>query len=195
MCEEISNKPICNKCKVKLSKLLKAKTIEYDDKSFDTLTYMFKYEDIIRDKLLQYKFDEKAYLYKFFAEIMLNNCIFIDTCDIILPVPIHKKRFAKRGYNQSDLIAKYIAKKRNIEYSNKVLIKVKNNLPQSTLNKTNRHENVLGMYNVINSQKIQNKNILLIDDIYTTGSTVDECSKVLKQNGAKSVNVLTIAKD
>lgn len=195
MCEEISKESICNKCKVKIKELIKAKTLEYKDKYFDLHTYIFKYEGIIRDKLLQYKFDEKSYLYKFFAEIMLNNCNLIDTCDIILPVPIHKKRFMKRGYNQSDLIAKYLAKKLNIKYCNKALIKVKNNLPQSTLNKESRKNNVLGMYNVINSQKIQNKNILLVDDIYTTGCTLNECSKVLKHNGAKSIQVLTVAKD
>lgn len=195
MCDEISKESICNKCKIKINKLIKANRVEYIDKYFNSHIYIFKYEGIIRDKLLQYKFDEKSYLYKFFAEIMLNNCNLIDTCDIILAVPIHKKRFIKRGYNQSELIARYLAKKLNTEYSNKVLIKVFNNKPQSTLNKTSRQANVLGMYKVINSQKIQNKNILLIDDIFTTGCTLNECAKVLKFNGAKSIAVLTVAKD
>lgn len=83
----------------------------------------------------------------------------------------------------------------NIEYSNKVIIKIVNTVPQSTLNQTQRAKNVLGIYKVTNSQMIYKKRILLIDDIFTTGSTVNECSKVLKQNGVKSVDVLTIAKD
>lgn len=195
MCEKISKAYLCSKCKLKLKRILKLNTITYKDKYFDSHTYLFKYEEGIRDKLLKYKFRDHSYLYKFFSEIVINNCNLKRNYDIILPVPIHKKRKQKRGYNQSELIAKEIAKNINIEYSNKVLIKVVNTVPQSTLNQTQRMNNVLGIYKVINSQMIDKKRILLIDDIFTTGSTVNECAKVLKQNGAQSVNILTIAKD
>ena len=195
MCEKISKTYLCSKCKVKLKNLLKLNTITYQDKYFNSLTYLFRYEGKIRDKLLKYKFRDYSYLYNFFAQIIINNCNLKNNYDIILPVPIHKKRKAKRGYNQSELIAKEIAKKLNMEYYNTVLIKDINNIPQSTLTQAKRQENVLGIYKVINSQKIENKSILLIDDIYTTGSTVNECSRVLKQNGARSIDVLTLAKD
>ena len=195
MCEEISKTYLCSKCKIKLNNLLNLNTIIYKDKYFDSLTYLFKYEGKIRDKLLKYKFRDYSYLYNFFAQIIINNCNLKNNYDIILAVPIHKKRKAKRGYNQSELIAREIAKKLNMEYYNSVLIKDINNIPQSTLTQAERQENVLGIYKVINSQKIENKSILLIDDIYTTGSTVNECSRVLKQNGAKSIDILTIAKD
>lgn len=195
ICEEISNSYLCNKCKLKLKKILKLKTDQYKDMYFNSHTYLFKYEEGIRDKLLKYKFRDYSYLYKFFSEIIINNCNLKNNYDIILPVPIHKKRRQKRGYNQSELIAKNVAKNVNIEYSNKVLIKTVNTVPQSTLNQTQRMSNVLGIYKVINSRLIDKKRILLIDDIFTTGSTVNECSKILKQNGAKSVDILTIAKD
>lgn len=195
MCEEISKSYLCSKCKLKIKNLLKINTIQYKDKCFNSHTYLFKYEEGIRDKLLKYKFRDYSYLYKFFSEIIINNCNLKNNYDIILPVPIHKKRKAKRGYNQSELIAKEIAKNINVEYSNKVLIKTIDTVPQSTLNQSKRMSNVLGIYKVINEQKIDKKSILLIDDIFTTGSTVNECSKVLKQNGAKLVDVLTIAKD
>lgn len=195
MCEEISKSYLCGKCKLKLKRILKLNTVVHKDKYFDSHTYLFKYEEGIRDKLLKYKFRDYSYLYKFFSEIIINNCNLKNNYDIILPVPIHKKRRQKRGYNQSELVSKEIAKNMNIEYSNKVLIKVVNTVPQSTLNQNQRMSNVLGIYKVINSQNINQKRILLIDDIFTTGSTVNECAKVLKQNGAKSVDVLTIAKD
>lgn len=195
MCEEISKSYLCSKCKLKIKNLLKLNTVQYKDKYFNSHIYLFKYEEGIRDKLLKYKFRDYSYLYKFFSEIIINNCNLKNNYDIILPVPIHKKRKAKRGYNQSELIAEEIAKNINVEYSNNVLIKTRDTVPQSTLNQHQRMSNVLGIYEVINSQIIVNKNILLIDDIYTTGSTVNECSKVLKQNGAKLVDVLTIAKD
>lgn len=195
MCEEISKSYLCSKCRLKIKRLLKLNTAKYKDKYFDSHTYLFKYEEGIREKLLKYKFRDYSYLYKFFSEIIINNCNLKNNYDIILPVPIHKKRKAKRGYNQSELIAREIAKNINVEYSNNILTKTIDTVPQSTLNQTQRMRNVLGIYKVINEQKIESKRILLIDDIYTTGSTVNECSKVLKQNGAKSVDVLTIAKD
>lgn len=195
MCNKISNSYICNKCKLKLKNQVVANTVVYDGKYFDSITYLFRYEGEIREKLLEYKFKEKSYLYKFFAQIILNNCKFKNNYDIILPVPIHKKRKAKRGYNQSSLIAREIANEIKIEYGKNILIKNANNSPQSTLNKTQRIKNVLGIYSVKNCEKIENKKVLLIDDICTTGSTVNECAKVLKQNGASRVDVLTIAKD
>ncbi len=195
MCEEISKEYICSKCKLKLKKLLKLNTVAYKDKYFKSHTYLFKYEGVIRDKLLQYKFREHSYLYNFFAEIIINNCNLKNNYDIILPVPIHKKRKSTRGYNQSELVAKEVSKRLNVEYYNNVLVKDINTIPQSTLTKSQREQNVLGIYSIKNKQQIQNKAILLIDDIYTTGSTVNECSKVLIKNGAKLVDVLTVAKD
>ena len=198
ICEKVSNTYLCNKCNLKIKKIAKLRTIDYtadNKKYYDYHTYIFKYDGIIRDKLINYKFNNQAYLYKFFLRILLSNCNFLNIYDIILPVPIHIKRKLKRGYNQSELIIKEFAKNINLEYSNDVLIKIIDTKAQSTLNKQQRISNVLGVYRIENEQKIDKKSILLIDDIYTTGSTVNECSKILKQNGAKSIHVLTIAKD
>ena len=74
-------------------------------------------------------------------------------------------------------------------------IKIKNNKPQSTLNKKQRKQNVKNVYKLENKGKIENKNIVLFDDIYTTGNTANEIAKILKQNGANKILVLTIAKD
>ena len=113
--------------------------------------------------------------------------------DIISAVPIHKKRKHDRGYNQSELIAKKLAKNiPNIIYKN-ILKKTINNQRQSELKKEERLENVKNVYQIQNRQIIENKRIVLFDDIYTTGSTVNECSRVLKENGAKEILVLTLA--
>lgn len=113
--------------------------------------------------------------------------------DIISAVPIHKKRKHDRGYNQSELIAKELAKNiPNIIYKN-ILKKTINNQRQSELKKEERLENVKNVYQIQNRQIIENKRIVLFDDIYTTGSTVNECSRVLKENGAKEILVLTLA--
>ena len=106
-----------------------------------------------------------------------------------------KKKIAQRGYNQTELIAKLLAKKtENLQYRKDILIKVKNNKIQSTLGKKQRIENVKNAYKLKNIQIIKQKNILIIDDIYTTGATVNECAKVISQQCQK-VGVLTIAKD
>lgn len=115
--------------------------------------------------------------------------------DIIIPVPMSRKKLAQRGYNQSELIASKISRYSKIQLQKDIIIKVKENKTQSTLNKIQRLENIKNVYKIKNKQKIKAKNILLFDDIYTTGATVNECAKILKQAGAKTVNVLTIAKD
>ena len=173
-------------------------TNKYQDKYFETHFYMFKYDGIIRDILLNYKFKEQTYLYRSFM-IFFNKKYkkfsHFDFYDIIIPVPISKKRMKTRGYNQSLLIAKEISKITNIKMEDNILIKQKNNTKQSTLNKIYREQNVIDAYKLLEKGKIENKNILLIDDIYTTGATVNECSKMLKLAGARKIDVFTIAKD
>ena len=115
--------------------------------------------------------------------------------DIIIPVPLHKKRRKKRGYNQSELIAKELSKKLNIQLHRNILYKCINNPPQSSLNQEERKHNIKNAYILKNKKLINNKNILVFDDIYTTGNTVNECSKLLKSAKVNNIGVLTIAKD
>lgn len=148
--------------------------------------------------LINYKFNEKPYLNKIFSSLInkyQKNYLNFNFYDIIIPVPISKKRLKNRGYNQSLLYVKDISKENNIQLENKVIIKIKNNNAQSSLNKEEREQNVQGVYKVINSKKVKNKKILLLDDIYTTGSTLNECSKELIKAGASYIDVFTIAKD
>ena len=119
----------------------------------------------------------------------------IEKYDTIVPVPISKKRKKKRGYNQSELLAKEIAYNANLVLEKESLYKIKDIVEQSKLNKENRLKNIQGVYELVNKEKLNKKKILLIDDIYTTGSTVNECSKVLREAKPKKIGVLTLAKD
>lgn len=133
-----------------------------------------------------------------FSEIILNDkelCNILNEYEIITSVPVSKKRKKERGYNQSELISKEICRKLNIEYAKDILYKTKNTIAQSKLNKEQREENAKGVYEIKNLKKITGKKILLIDDIYTTGSTVNECSKILRQANPKKIGIFTIAKD
>ena len=169
-------------------------------KNFQEHIYLFQYQGMIRNIILKYKFKDKSYLYKTLVKFLLKDeKLFkkIESYDKIIPVPISKKRYKQRGYNQSGLIAKEIAKNLDlsIKYNNKCLLKTKNIIEQSKLNKEERFGNVQGAYELKNEELLYNKKILLVDDIYTTGSTVNECSKILSQAKPKKIGVFTIAKD
>lgn len=199
ICDKICNENICKKCELKLKEISKIKVDTYKNRYFKKHLYIFKYEGIIKEKLIKYKFNQKAYIYKAFVKFMLKNkkvCRFFKNYDIIIPVPIHKNRKLERGYNQSALLAKELASNfKSLQYINDVLLKKVDNKPQSTKSKTDRQKDVIGVYYIRNEDKINNKKILLLDDIYTTGSTVNECCKILKQANIKEIDVITIAKD
>ena len=206
ICEKINKDALCPKCNLELKKqaeenILQKEEIEENikkEKYFEELMYIFKYEGQVRKLILDYKFNEKSYLYKTFVNFLLKNeKIFenIKKYDKIIPVPISKKRNKERGYNQSMLIAEEIANKTNLELVNNCLIKTKNIIEQSKLNKEDRLQNIQGVYSLQNERLITNKKILLLDDIYTTGSTVNECCKILQQANPKTIGVLVLAKD
>ena len=192
ICGKIGEGYICNNCynMFVINKIYK----NYNRERF----HMLKYEGIIRNKLIEYKFNDKPHLYRMFYEILIkdkNACDFLKGYDIIIPVPIHKKRKSLRGYNQSELIAKKLSDRFKMPMYIDVLKKQINTIPQSSLGKKARKSNAQNVYKVDNMQKIKNKNVVILDDIYTTGATANECIKVLKDAGAYRVGIITIAKD
>lgn len=200
ICGKFNLEFLCKKCENYLKSQAKFEIQENQNikQYFDEHVYIFQYEGIIREKILEYKFKEKSYLYKTFINFLLKDKkIFeiLKSYDTIIPVPISKKRQKERGYNQSLLIAKEMSKRLKIECIDNCLIKTKNIIEQSKLNKEERQKNIIGVYKLKNIEKLKNKRIILLDDIYTTGSTVNECSKMLRQADVKKIAVLTLAKD
>ena len=195
ICEKLSEGYLCKECGKELEKYeicLKAV-----NEGIERL-HVFKYEDLIRNLIIDYKFNDKSYLYKTFCEFIIkhkNIFDFIRSYDIIIPVPMHNKKKAKRGYNQSELIAKELAKKAEIRMENHTLIKIKNNKVQSTLNKEERKNNVKNVYKLVNKEKIENKKVLIFDDIYTTGATIEACIQEISKANVKKIGILTLAKD
>ena len=208
ICGKLNDNFLCPKCQKileneavfgidKYKKMEIEKNLE-ERKYFDEHLYIFEYEGIIRRIILKYKFEDKAYLYKTFVNFLLKNknfFEFIKKYDTIIPVPISRKRRAMRGYNQSELIVKEIANFTNLKEESDCLFKIKNVIEQSKLNKEERQKNIQGVYELRNKEKLYKKKILLVDDIYTTGSTVNECSKVLRGAKPKQIGIFTIAKD
>ncbi len=199
ICDRLCKDDLCIKCNINLNKIAKVKIDYYNNKFFKKHLYIFKYEGIIKEKLINFKFNEKTYIYKSIVNFMIKNkkiCGFLKKYDIIIPVPIHKNRKLERGYNQSALFAKKISNNfKNLAYIDDALVKKINNKPQSTKNKDAREKNVIGAYFLKNTDKFKGKKVLLFDDIYTTGNTVNECCKILQQANPKCIDVITIAKD
>lgn len=197
ICGKLDDNWLCDKCNSEMKNKRKSLILKQNNKYYNELAFEFLYEDI-RTLILQYKFNNKAYLSNTFVKLLLQNNILCDKLklyDIIIPVPMSKNKKANRGYNQTELISKKIAEKLNIEYKNKCLIKNKTNKTQSSLKEKQRFENVKDVFGIENKNIIKNKNVIIFDDIVTTGATVNECAKVLKKAGAKTILVLAIAKD
>ena len=190
ICGKLDEKSLCKKCEMKLQK-------DFRDQNYNELISIFSYEGIIRSNILNYKFKDKPYMAKTFAKFITNEKnVFekIKTYDTIIPVPISKERMKQRGYNQSLILAKELNKYLNLELVNNSLIKTKNVVEQSSLNKEERQKNIINAYELKNRQILENKKVLIIDDIYTTGSTVNECAKMIRLAKPEKIGVLAFAK-
>ena len=187
----------CNNCKKKLEYISREMSVrKVVNKYYDYFYFSYKYEGTIRDLLLNYKFSNKRFLYDFLSYKISNELklFTLEKIDLIIYVPISYKRFLERGFNQSFLIAKRVSKSLNVPLFRFILIKTKHNQTQSLLSKKERIINTQNVYKVLFKDFIKSKNILLVDDIYTTGATCNECAKVLKKAGANRIIVATVAK-
>ena len=180
ICGKLDEDFLCKSCQKQLEKQAKFEIEKRASKSyyFQEHLYIFQYQGMIRKIILNYKFNDRAYLYKTIVNFLLKNkkiFAFLKSYDTIVPVPISKKRKKERGYNQSELIAREIAKNIGLQCNKQCLFKKKDIIEQSKLNKEQRQINIQGVYELYSPKKLKNKKILLVDDIYTTGSTVNEC--------------------
>lgn len=114
---------------------------------------------------------------------------------LIIPVPLHKQRMLERGFNQSELIAEIFAKHFHYPLSNNAVIRSRQTPHQVGLDKASRKKNVIGAFSIPRPELVQNKNIIIIDDVLTTGATLQEIAKVLKEHEAKEVWALAVAFD
>ncbi|HHO47051.1 MAG TPA: ComF family protein [Desulfobacteraceae bacterium] len=114
--------------------------------------------------------------------------------DLILPVPLHPKRLRRRGFNQALVLARFCFPGRGRIIDAFTLTKISPTVPQTQLSGTERRRNISGSFSVKQPQKVKNKKILLIDDVFTTGSTVNECARILRRAGADRVEIFTLAR-
>jgi len=167
------------------------------------------YEGALRRMIQDFKFHGKIHLarplgllmlHAFYGMYALNASIVPGT---IVPVPLHSGRLRMRGFNQAFLLATQITDLSRqhpepeflaLEADRDILVRCRSTHPQTGLNKDRRKSNIAGAFRVNSPEKVYGKHILLVDDVYTTGATVDECARVLLQAKAARVDVLTLAR-
>jgi len=144
-------------------------------------------------KTLKYKFSES--LVQNLSEILVTTALPKDYSEsqVVVPVPLHRKRQRWRGFNQAELLVRPVAEKLNLPFEN-MLLRVKNTPQQACLARHERLQNLRGAFAISPKFSPQNKIILLIDDIASTGATLSECAKTLKKAGAREVWGLVIAR-
>ena len=155
----------------------------------------FLYKDRIREAIIRYKFNGHKNYCKSFGKMIaytIRDTYGIDNFDMITCVPLYYARKRSRGYDQAELLAQRAALLLAKPYE-PLLDKVKNNLEQHNLNSEERKDNVIGVYSALDREKVNNKRILIIDDVITTGATISECCKSLREAGAKKVICASIA--
>jgi ComF family protein len=154
------------------------------------------YVGSLREAIHRWKYEGKTSLTPLFAEWMaagLKHYWESDSIDLLLPVPLHTQRLRERGFNQALLLVKELSHRIGIPYEKTILQKKRPTIPQVNLSGAEREKGVRGAFDVIGKEELERKSVLLVDDVYTTGATVNECSKVLLRGGAERVGVLTLA--
>lgn len=198
VCGKLDQNWLCPRCEKRLERLEKSCLVEIENKKYEKLLYLFQYESLVRKLILRYKFLNKAYLNHFFANRIAQNQKnqeLLKKYDMIIPVPMHKKKMQKRGYNQTELVTNELEKRLGIPARKDILSKVVNTTTQSKLGGKARQSNIQHAFFIKNDIEVEDKKIILLDDIYTTGATSEECSRVLKEAGAREILVLVLAKD
>lgn len=190
-----NNRAICNHCGRKVLNASEyCQSCNGRETHFEKARSVFCYEQPINRLISQFKYGGKRYLATVFSRYMAM--LYFENyynCDFAIAVPMSKERLKMREYNQAELLAKAVCEIVNIPYRGDIVVKRKETKRQAELDAKERSENLKGSFKIADKAAIDNKRILLIDDIMTTGATVECIARLLKEQGAESVLILTIA--
>ena len=162
--------------------------------AFDRGAAVFAYDQVMRRSISMFKYHNRREYAKFYAEEMQKQCAhFLKICapDVILPVPVHRGKKRKRGFNQAELVAKELGKRIGVPVDANYLKRIEKTTPQKELTRKQRKENLRKAFAVARPG-VSYRRVLLIDDIYTTGATMDAISEILRENQTKIIFFLTI---
>jgi ComF family protein len=167
-----------------------------DTFDFDTARSAAQYVGIVRQRIHQLKFGSRLYWVPPLVDLLVyaGNHQDMPAVDLLVPVPLHHKRLRQRGFNQAGLLAKEYGKRLGIEVRFDLVARTSWTVPQTRLNREARLQNVAGAFQVHRPEEIEGCTVLVLDDVYTTGSTLNECARVLKAAGAVEVHALTVGR-
>ncbi len=219
ICEKIvtpKGERICTSCKEKLNYIREprcfrcSKPIEQEEQEycsdcqrgphhFDQGYAVWVYDEAMKHSVAGYKYRGKKEYAKFYTEEILRgygNWVSKLAPDALVPVPIHRSKYSERGYNQADILARGIGKELEIPVLSDLLIRNRKTLPQKMLSDKERFRNLKAAF-AMNKKRVssipkQLSRVLLVDDIYTTGSTIEACAQVLKSHGIKEVYFIVL---
>jgi ComF family protein len=146
----------------------------------------------VQNILISIKYKKRADLAEALGEFLGTGLSGL-SADMIIPVPLHKKRMAERGYNQSEMLGQGISTKMRIDCRPDLLIRVKNTVSQTKMKKVDRIKNVEKIFRVKHQKQLIGKHVLLVDDVFTTGSTLESCGIELFDKGISKLSVAVLA--
>lgn len=150
---------------------------------------LYPYNDVMQKSIAYFKFQNRREYARAYAEEIekhLGRRLLHWGADCMIPVPIHRKKQVSRGFNQAEVLAKEVSSLISIPVDGELLKRVRKTLPQKELNDEERRKNLINAFQ-IGKKGVKYKKIILVDDIYTTGSTIDACSRVLKESGIQEI--------
>ena len=161
--------------------------------AFSMARSVLEYDDFSKQLILAFKHGDRIELTPLLTKFLLQaDPKIFESLDLIIPVPLHWTRRLKRKYNQSALLGKSLGKNMEIPYSDKYLKRIKRTESQGKKKRRDRQKNVKNAFRVVHTDEIKGKRVLLIDDVMTTGATLNECARILKKSGAKDIKVITL---
>ncbi|MBF0522704.1 MAG: ComF family protein [Candidatus Omnitrophica bacterium] len=197
---EYNRPPFCLKCSRFLGEDIRhplCKECRLTKPHFDFAWGCCIYKDPLKDLIHKFKYSQKTLLrhtfLKFIRTFIADYHFDIHQFDFVVPIPLHSSRLRERGYNQSQILALGVAETFDISLSEHNLIRTRPTKPQIELSQKERWTNIRGAFRIKLPDKFKNKNILIIDDLLTTGATASEAAKTLKDAGAGTVGVLTLS--
>lgn len=188
---------VCSYCKNRTD--LSGCLVVFSSKDYliNDLIKVFKYNgvletgELIADKLDE--FLEQKFFFKKEKNKQVPELFFDSAGTLVISVPLHKKRFCQRGFNQAEILAEKFCQKTGLRLENKALTRKRYTYAQAKLKKSERLMNLKDAFEVLNYD-LKGKNVILIDDIYTTGSTLQECASILKKSGASEIWAVVLSR-
>lgn len=152
----------------------------------------------VRGVVHAFKYTDKPYLAGWLAEWMNRRWAAypeLARAELLVPVPLHAKKFKSRGYNQSELLARELGRLRGLPVDALSVVRVRNTPSQTGFGREGRLQNMSGAFACVRPEQVKGKTVLLIDDVATTGATLEGCAEALKAAGAKAVMAYTFARE